>query len=333
MGKWFKKETYNEAVSTSNRVEDSSKILVDRETFMKVHSTLSFVNQLLNQRVEKVLSNEGDITKRFDDMLHSIVSNNDSVEKMGQNMLTLKSNFEMEKDQMVQVIDGINLTTKETSKGGQNINALSEQVSLIIKIFGEFNEAFEELKVYYTRIQGFTNSIKNISSQTNLLALNASIEAARAGDQGKGFAVVAGEVRKLSEETEKASSEIESNIMLIQKAMNTLGTKNELATKEVVIGKELTQKTKSVLDEILNLQESLSRNVNEVNETVGYNTLNIENITKEVMTISDFIRVDELTMKKLMNETEEKTYIFGDIISYIEQSKALLEKIDLKNEL
>ncbi|GAU77653.1 methyl-accepting chemotaxis protein [Fusibacter sp. 3D3] len=329
MGKWFKKNQYSESVGASNEVKDSSKILVDRATFMKVHSTLIFVNQLLNQRVEQVLSNEGDITKQFDDMLHSIVGNNDSVEKMGQNMIHLKSNFEIEKDQMRQVIDGINLTTQETSKGDQDINALSEQVDVIIKIFGEFNEAFGELKVYYTKIQEFTNSIKNISSQTNLLALNASIEAARAGEQGKGFAVVAGEVRKLSEETEKASSEIESNIMRIQNAMNTLGAKNDLAKKEVLTGKALTQKTKKVLDEILGLQENLSRNVNEVNVTVSHNTLSIENITKEVMAISDYIRADEITMKKLMNETEEKTYIFGDIISYIEQSKALLEKMDL----
>ncbi len=60
------------------------------------------------------------------------------------------------------------------------------------------------------RINELTNAILSIASQTNLLALNAAIEAARAGDAGRGFAVVADEIRKLSEESSKAVSEIQS---------------------------------------------------------------------------------------------------------------------------
>jgi len=54
--------------------------------------------------------------------------------------------------------------------------------------------------------------ISDISRQTNLLAINASIEAARAGQEGAGFKVVAAEVRRLSNQTAQAATQISAGI-------------------------------------------------------------------------------------------------------------------------
>jgi len=82
----------------------------------------------------------------------------------------------------------------------------------------ETNDAVKELDDAGRRIGDVIKLITAIAGQTNLLALNATIEAARAGDAGRGFAVVAGEVKALSSQTAKATSEIGAQIAAMQSA-------------------------------------------------------------------------------------------------------------------
>jgi methyl-accepting chemotaxis protein len=70
---------------------------------------------------------------------------------------------------------------------------------------GESAALMDELTAGTVRINEFVAAIRDLAEQTNLLALNAAIEAARAGHEGRGFAVVAQEIRRLAEQSARAS--------------------------------------------------------------------------------------------------------------------------------
>ncbi len=78
------------------------------------------------------------------------------------------------------------------------------------------SETVDNLSRAAARIGDVVALIQDIAGQTNLLALNATIEAARAGAAGAGFAVVAGEVKTLSAQTTRATSEIRDHIKTMQ---------------------------------------------------------------------------------------------------------------------
>ncbi len=96
-----------------------------------------------------------------------------------------------------------------TSGSAADVDAAAEQCGDLLTKMNGFRGLLD-------RIGDVTGEIRTLSGQTNLLALNATIEAARAGEAGRGFAVVAGEVKSLSQATNRAAGNITACVEQIQ---------------------------------------------------------------------------------------------------------------------
>ena len=105
---------------------------------------------------------------------------------------------------------------QDANDGKAVVTATIESINTVATEVMRAAGVIQELEKDSYNIGTILETIRGIADQTNLLALNAAIEAARAGEQGRGFAVVADEVRKLAQNTQDATSQIQSMITKLQ---------------------------------------------------------------------------------------------------------------------
>jgi len=193
--------------------------------------------QQFSATIEAVASGAIKVSKGIDEIKEASKSTSESAEKGGRAAQLV-----------IEKMKTINLTTKE---GSERISALDKRSSQISEII---------------------DTINSISEQTNLLALNAAIEAARAGEAGRGFAVVAGEVRKLAEESSKATEEIANLISTIKNDINLSVNSMSKSSTQVVEGSNSIQDALKSFEIIPVLVDNVNLNINKIISIAEENT-------------------------------------------------------------
>lgn len=158
-----------------------------------------------------------------------------------------------------------------TQDGKQALDNTISQMAVISERTGQVHQAITNLTLSNQQIREITTFISGIAAETNLLALNAAIEAARVGEQGRGFAVVASEVRKLAEQSQEASLQINALIRQNQDNLDAAVAAMNAAANDVHAGISVvggaglafTQITGHV-DEVLDQITEISTNIQQV---------------------------------------------------------------------
>ncbi|MBD8068601.1 methyl-accepting chemotaxis protein [Bacillus sp. PS06] len=172
--------------------------------------------------------------------------------------------------------------------GEKNISRLIESNHTIKKEFEHMTITIGDVQEQSSSITNLVGLIKGMAEQTKLLALNATIEAARAGEAGKGFAVVANEVRKLADQSTKATEEI---------------------TKSISIMNEVTLRATKEFEQMLNKIKINLITANDSKISFDELMIEIENVSTSLLEM----RVELKDLKETLPQLEEATLSFTSI--------------------
>jgi methyl-accepting chemotaxis protein len=155
-------------------------------------------------------------------------------------------------------------TRQTISSSMETVDNLSLKVKNTTDVTRTVIRDIENLEAESKEIAGITETINEIAGQTNLLSLNASIEAARAGELGRGFAVVAAEIRKLADQSMKASNEIAQIIKRIEEKTKRTVETAKYAESIVLSQEDALASTVNAFTDMNKHVENLTDNLNQI---------------------------------------------------------------------
>ncbi|MCD6449020.1 MAG: methyl-accepting chemotaxis protein [Thermotogaceae bacterium] len=307
------RESMKEIQNSSNELSDFSVSLAD------FASTQSGSLEEMARNIERV----SDSVENTSEAIDEVSSGAEEVASSAQNLSNMSQQLSEFADEMSSSSDE---GRKSLHKVMELINSVADQAQITAS-------TVEEVSKKSQNIGDIVETINSIAEQTNLLALNAAIEAARAGEAGRGFAVVADEIRKLAEESRKATekineilSEIRGGVMnakdATEKMVKSVHETNERATQTMEKFDDIIEKIKHVQTMI----ENLAATAEEQGAAAEEMASSMNNASESVREITEKIKVLEESMKELSEQSKDLSFKAASLKEMAKRLSDLVER-------
>ncbi len=212
---------------------------------------------------------------------------------------------------------------KSSEKASETLEKLRAINSDVERIIEDVKKQTIRTNNSVQKIQEATSIISSIAEETNLLSLNASIEAARAGESGRGFAVVAGQIKKLAEQSNTSSQDIDDTARVLMED-STKAVELMKQMQDIIMSQsESMTETQEVVENVLSEIESSMKSI----ELIKASTQKLENSRNQVVSavdeLSEIAQNNVEGTRKTYQETEEVADSFRHVSESAEQLREI----------
>lgn len=261
-----------------------------------------------------------ELARGTDDQAHSLQNTAMSMNTIAKSIDDIAKNsnqsYQTSEETANLVKNGTKIVDEQNSKMQETTSAVNQVSQIVFSL----NDMATEIGTIIEVIQGVTK-------QTNLLALNAAIEAARAGEQGKGFAVVAEEVRKLAEQSQNATEDIQDIILKIQQTTKNAVDRVNFAGETIVEQSKSVENTSAIFSEIQNMVSVIAKELQKISDATIQVKDESETVLSNIENVSAVSEEAAAGAQEVTASTEEQTTAIQSVVKEIEQLNALAEQL------
>lgn len=325
----------NKLLKSKDEIGDLSRVTITLRDAMQ-RTTLE-----INQNVQKLLEASSLLGTAADNTNGTMNKVRTAVNRIVENSTEQAENSKSTSEHMRLMGDNITETSAEvealnsnaafmhesSEKAAETLANLQRINGEVERIIGEVQEQTNRTNDSVQQIYKATAFIASIAEETDLLSLNASIEAARAEENGKGFAVVAEQIKKLSEQSNQSSNEIEETAMMLsedsQKAVEIMQKMQEIIMSQ----SESMQDTQKVVEEVVAQIANSMQSIQQIKETTEH-LANVRNeVLQAVETLSNIAQDSVSGTKKTYEDTEEVVDTFKQVYMSAEQLREIADQL------
>ena len=290
------------------------------QKLLEASSLLGTAADNTNGTMNKVRSAVNRIVENSAEQAENSKSTSEHMRLMGENITETSAEVEA-------LNSNAEFMHQSSEKAAETLSNLQHINSEVERIIGEVQEQTNRTNDSVQQIYKATAFITSIAEETDLLSLNASIEAARSGESGRGFAVVAEQIKKLSEQSNQSSSEIEETAMMLsedsQKAVEIMQKMQEI----IVSQSESMQDTQKVVEEVVAQIANSMQSIQQIKETTEH-LANVRNeVLQAVETLSNIAQDSVSGTKKTYEDTEEVVDTFKQVYMSAEQLREIADQL------